>query len=232
MLADAIAGETIAFKFKTSDTLSGSPVVSIYKAGSTTESVAGVSLTADFDSRTGLNSVVIDTAADAVFYSNNSDYDAVITAGEIQGASVAGDVVWHFRLALPAASSVPAPGAASKLFTYKPRGWNQAILMKTASDKPVFAVDFSAGLRGGVTMTAAVAGTNAAGATTTNIVSSGISVLGRHVAVRLNTGGSGGSGAATSGARFKVRVTATGSDGTILTFDVFVFVKAPVYNPS
>lgn len=98
------AGDSITFKFTSRDatglptTLSGSPAVSVYKAGSTTESTSGVTLTADYDSRTGLNSVTITTASDGSFYSNASDFDVVITAGTVDGVSVVGEVVGHFRL--------------------------------------------------------------------------------------------------------------------------------------
>ena len=73
---------TINFKFHTTGTdatpttLSGTPVIKVYKDNATgTETTAGVTLTVDFDSVTGLNNVTIDTSADA-FYATGSDYQA------------------------------------------------------------------------------------------------------------------------------------------------------------
>lgn len=98
-------GQTLTFKFTTRSfstgapaTLSGTPALSVYKAGSTTESTAGVTLTADYDSRTGMNNVVIDTSADGTFYSTATDFDIVITTGTVGGVSVVGEVVGHFSI--------------------------------------------------------------------------------------------------------------------------------------
>jgi hypothetical protein len=96
-------GGTLRLKFTTRDsnvpsTLGGSPVVSIYKDGSTTQSVAGVSLTVDFDSVTGLNDLAIDTSADGTFYAAGSHFDAVITTGTVGGTSVVGEVIGSFDL--------------------------------------------------------------------------------------------------------------------------------------
>lgn len=108
-----IPGGTVPLKFTTRafatgapTTLSGSPVVSIYKDGSTTESVAGVTLTVDFDSRTGLNHVAVDTSADGTFYSAGGRFFAVITTGTVGGTSVVGEVVGEFDLAT-GATTVP-----------------------------------------------------------------------------------------------------------------------------
>lgn len=98
------AGDTIYLKWTTRTTtgapttLSGSPVVSIYKDNSTTESVTGVTLTVDFDSRTGLNHLTIDTTQDATFYANGHEFWAVITTGTVGGVSVVGEVVDKFVL--------------------------------------------------------------------------------------------------------------------------------------
>lgn len=91
-------GAKLYCKFTTRDagvptTLSGSPAISVYKDDSTTESTAGVTLTVDFDGRTGLNHVTIDTSADTTFYANGHHYELVITAGTVAGNSVVGEVV-------------------------------------------------------------------------------------------------------------------------------------------
>jgi hypothetical protein len=100
------AGGAIHLKFTTRNTsglpttLSGSPVVSIYKDSTLAPSVAGVTLTVDFNGKTGLNDVAIDTTSDAVFYANGHNYQLVITAGTVAGTSVIGEVVGNFDLNL------------------------------------------------------------------------------------------------------------------------------------
>lgn len=79
-------------------TLAGTPALSAYKDNSTTESTTGVTLTADFDSRTGLNHFAIDTSADGTFYSAGSFFDIVITTGTVDGISVVGAVVGSFTI--------------------------------------------------------------------------------------------------------------------------------------
>lgn len=109
-LGDYAAGSMIDFKFPTLNlsgvptTLLGTPAISVYKANLTTQSVAGVALTVDFDSLTGLNHVRLDTSADGTFYAAGSQYDVVITAGLVNLVSVVGQVVGRFTLgAVPAA---------------------------------------------------------------------------------------------------------------------------------
>lgn len=80
-------------------TLAGTPALSVYKANSTTESTAGVTLTVDFDSRTGLHFFAIDTSSDGAFYAAGEDYRVVVTAGTVDGVSVVGHVVAAFSLA-------------------------------------------------------------------------------------------------------------------------------------
>lgn len=79
-------------------TLGGTPALSVYKDGSDTQSTAGITLTADFDSVTGLNHFAIDTSADGTFYAAGSNFDVVITTGTIDSVSVTGSVVASFTL--------------------------------------------------------------------------------------------------------------------------------------
>ena len=79
-------------------TLGGTPALSVYKDNSTTQSTTGVTLTADFDSVTGLNHFAIDTSADGTFYSSGSFFDVVITTGTVDSVSVVGAVVGSFTL--------------------------------------------------------------------------------------------------------------------------------------
>jgi len=98
--ATVIYGKFATFRPSTGAcfTLGGTPALSVYKDSSTTESTAGVTLTPDFDSRTGLNHFAIDTSADGTFYAAGSNFDVVITAGTVDSVSVVGAVVAHFTL--------------------------------------------------------------------------------------------------------------------------------------
>lgn len=94
---------TLNFKFSTHKAdgtpiaLAGTPEISVYKANGTTQSTAGVTLTTDFDSVTGLNNVLIDLSADA-FYAVANDYQVVITTGTVDSVSVVGTVLAHFSI--------------------------------------------------------------------------------------------------------------------------------------
>lgn len=79
-------------------TLAGTPALSVYKDNSTTQSTTGVTLTADFDTVTGLNHFAIDTSADGTFYSAGSFFDVVITTGTVDSVSVVGAVVASFTI--------------------------------------------------------------------------------------------------------------------------------------
>lgn len=79
-------------------TLAGTPALSVYKDNSTTQSTAGVTLTADFDSVTGLHHFAIDTSADGTFYAAGSFFDIVITTGTVDSVSVVGTVVASFTI--------------------------------------------------------------------------------------------------------------------------------------
>jgi hypothetical protein len=101
-LGEVAVGAIITMDFNTASsgtptTLSGSPAISVYK-DSTTESTSGVTLTADYDSRTGMNHVKIDTTSDTTFYADGNYYSVVVTTGTVAGTSVVGYVVGSFYL--------------------------------------------------------------------------------------------------------------------------------------
>lgn len=126
-LGDYPLGQTLDFHFTTRRfstgapfTLAGTPAVSAYEDNGTTEITAGITLTADFDSRTGLNHVRIVATGGNGFEAGKS-YSLVITAGTVDGVSVVGEVVGFFtieraaayvRLGAPAGASVSADVAA------------------------------------------------------------------------------------------------------------------------
>ena len=103
-LGDFNAGDTIDLKFTTvgttgaPTTLAGTPAISVYKSNSVTQSTAGITLTVDFDSITGMHHVQITTATDATFYAGSNDFQIVITTGTVGGTSVIGYVVGAFSL--------------------------------------------------------------------------------------------------------------------------------------
>ena len=105
-IGDFAAGDTIDFKFTTYRpstgapfTLAGTPVVKVYKNNSDAESTAGITLTPDFDTVTGLNHVRITTGSDGTFYSNTGQFEVVITTGTVDSVSVVGACVGRFTLA-------------------------------------------------------------------------------------------------------------------------------------
>lgn len=104
-IGDYAPGDTVDCNFGTvrpstgaSFTLAGTPAISVYKDNGTTESTSGVTLTADFDARTGLNHVRITTASDGTFYSSGAYFEAVITTGTVDSVSVVGQPVCAFSL--------------------------------------------------------------------------------------------------------------------------------------
>jgi hypothetical protein len=91
-------GENLYFKFTTRRfttgapfTLAGSPVISAYRDDSVGEITAGITLSVDFDGRTGLNHVT------AVLTGGNGFsvgyYAFTITVGTVDGVSVVGEIV-------------------------------------------------------------------------------------------------------------------------------------------
>lgn len=101
---DIRLGDTIDLKFTTRSfttgsptTLSGTPAISAYVGNGTTEITAGITLTADFDSRTGLNNVrVVATSGNG--YATATNVQLVITTGTVGGVSVVGEVIGSFSI--------------------------------------------------------------------------------------------------------------------------------------
>jgi hypothetical protein len=95
-------GSTIEFKFTTAlnglpTSLGGSPVVSVYEAGTATPITAGVTLTTDYNSTVGLQDVTI-VATVGNGFAAGFDYEAVVTTGTLGGVSMVGAVVGRFSL--------------------------------------------------------------------------------------------------------------------------------------
>ena len=93
---------TLNYKFTTRTTAGvpfalASGTISVYESNSVTQITAGVTLTPDFDGVTGLNNVLIDLSASAL-YAVNKDYYIVITVGTVNSVSVVGEVVGSFSI--------------------------------------------------------------------------------------------------------------------------------------
>jgi hypothetical protein len=72
-------------------------VISVYKNGDAAQSVAGVTLTTDFDGVTGSHHWSIDLSADGTFYAAG-DFSVRLTAGTVLGVSQAGKVLDVFSI--------------------------------------------------------------------------------------------------------------------------------------
>jgi hypothetical protein len=117
---DYAAGQVVRFHISTYSntnapiTIAGSPTLAVYKDGGTVESLTGITLTVDFDGRTGFHLIAIDTAADAALYALGSDFSIVFTAGTVDALPIAGTVIGSFSIANRAATKVyplvPGPG--------------------------------------------------------------------------------------------------------------------------
>ena len=103
-LGDFAAGATVWGYFNTRDTdavpitLAGTPAIRVYRDDGTTEDDSGITLTVDFDSRTGLHNYKIDMSTDATFYAAAHDFAVVITSGTVDSVSVVGSVVGRYSI--------------------------------------------------------------------------------------------------------------------------------------
>jgi len=102
-IGDFDPGDVVDGQFTTVNT-SGVPtalatgVLAVYKDNDTSESVSGLTLTADFDGRTGLNHFRITTASDGTFYAAGSDFSVFVSAGTVAGTTIAGYAICKFSI--------------------------------------------------------------------------------------------------------------------------------------
>lgn len=101
---DIRLGATLDFKFTTRQfsaggpfTLAGTPSLAAYVDNGTTEITAGLTLTVDFDSKTGLNHVRV-VASSANGFAAGTNVQIVIAVGTVDGVSVANEVVGEFSI--------------------------------------------------------------------------------------------------------------------------------------
>ncbi len=132
-LGDFALGKTFDTKFTsrafatgTPTQLAGSPVISAYADNSTTQLTAGITLSVDFDSVTGLNNIrVVATSGNG--YAAGSNYQLVITTGTVGGVSVVGEVVAEFSLE---ARSALRPATADRTLVVDAAGLADATTVK------------------------------------------------------------------------------------------------------
>jgi hypothetical protein len=115
---DITLGDTLDVKFTTVNssgvptTLAGSPAVAAYVDNSTTEITAGITLTVDFDARTGLHNVrVVATSGNG--YAAGTNINLVITAGTVSGNSVVGYVIGSLSIDKRAVNVAKWAGSAT-----------------------------------------------------------------------------------------------------------------------
>ncbi len=78
-------------------TLTGAPAaLRIYKDGSATQDLDGVTITVDFDGITGRTHVTLDPTADPAFYASGSEFSVAVNVGTVGGVSVVGRSVGAF----------------------------------------------------------------------------------------------------------------------------------------
>jgi hypothetical protein len=102
-VGDYRLGNTVYLPFATTDTsgvptqLAGSPAVMAWPSANLTQLSAGITLTTDYDGITGLNYVAV-VASSGNGYTVASDYDLILSAGTVGGASVVGYPVGKFSI--------------------------------------------------------------------------------------------------------------------------------------
>jgi hypothetical protein len=109
-------GSTFNLKFNTRQfttgapfALAGTPSISIYVDGSLTQITAGLTLTVDYDSKTGFNNVAV-VATTANGYAAGTHYTVVIEAGTVDSVSVVGQEVGQFQIETVAEAAQRALG--------------------------------------------------------------------------------------------------------------------------
>lgn len=102
-LGDIRLGATIEFTFTTRATtgvpftLAGTPSIEAYQVGSSVPITAGITLTADYSSVTGLNHVSI-VATSGNGFATAKDVSVVIAAGTVNSVSVVGETIGAFSI--------------------------------------------------------------------------------------------------------------------------------------
>lgn len=228
-VGDIRLGDTIDIKFTTRQisgapfTLAGSPVISAYVGNGTTEITAGITLSVDFDSRTGLNNVRV-AATSGNGFATATNVQLVITTGTVNSVSVVGEVIGSFSIE---ARSALMPTTGGRTLVVDAAGLADANMVKagptgagtaqTARDIGGAVPAAAAGASGGLLISGSNAGTTTFGALTvtgattlTGAVSLGstLGVTGTTTFAAINTGAIG-TGTITTTGNWSVSGTVT-----------------------
>jgi len=96
-------GATITLPWSTNDASGGSITttlgsIRVYKNDDLTQSTAGVTLSTDFDSVTGLHLITIDTSVDTTFYAMGNMYHVVLTGATIDSQTSLNHAIGSFAI--------------------------------------------------------------------------------------------------------------------------------------
>ena len=103
-LGDFAIGKSVQHKFMTVNasgkptTLGDSPTLLIYANGSVSGVASGLTLTTDFDTKTGLNHVTMLATSSVTGITSGAEYQIVIATGSVSGVSLAGFPICDFSL--------------------------------------------------------------------------------------------------------------------------------------
>lgn len=201
---DIHLGDTIDIKFTTRQisgapfTLAGSPVISAYVDNGTTEITAGITLTVDFDGRTGLNNVRV-VASGGNGFAAATNVQLVITTGTVNSVSVVGEVIGEFSIDARTANvkywngTVVATPATAGIPEVNVKNWNNlaAVALPLVPTVAGRALDVSVGGEAGLDWANIGSPTTAQGLTGTTISTTQVvaSVSGAVGSVTGNVGG-------------------------------------------
>ena len=121
----------------------------------------------------------------------------------------------------------------SQIFSYRSReaDLNESQLFKSSLSLPQYSIDFADGMGTATISTASTGAVNASNSFSTASCVGTTAIASTVVSQHLLTCGTSGTAAAIDGARFKVTTTATLSNGSVLTYAVYVLVQAASYDP-
>lgn len=155
-LGDIKLGDTVTFKFNTTvpttgvlTTLAGSPVLAAY-LDSTTEITSGITLTQDYDSRTGMHHVAVAATA-GNGYAAAKNYSIAFTAGTVGGVSLVGLEVGCFSIENRVVNlySTPVLTGPARAFGIEDAGTSGGVTATTLTlraSSPAFGANACAGM--------------------------------------------------------------------------------------
>jgi hypothetical protein len=162
-LGNFAPGEIVDFKVHTRRddtfapaTLAGSPAFAVYKGGSLVEDATGLTASIDFDGRTGLIHIQIDTSQDPAFFTTGH-FQVVCTAGTVNSVPHEGAVAATFvldgqaELLAAVAGAVTLIKEVTDLFSFE---GDRVAAVLAAADHTAFATalqDLTDGVEAGLT---------------------------------------------------------------------------------